>query len=200
MNPEHLKEQQEAVEAASQELESCKVQLRSGHRSGWLASMALLAALIVPVWLFYTDHQLSRDAAIKTEIQRLKLSDTRRQDQIASLRNDSARQDKSNEKIADQRQAQAAQIAMVLVDLSEQRTHQAQLEQEVRELILGRAEDKRELEQLKLENKVLQEQVAANDTAQAKQADLMRELRRTIEDKNQGAARKRGFLGIFHNK
>lgn len=200
MNPEHLKEQQEAVEAASQELEFRKHQLRSTQRNGWVASIALLAAVIVPVWLFHTDNQQNRDAATSTEIQGLKVSDTRQQDQIAALRDDTARQDKSNVKLEDQQQVQAAQLAGVLGDLREQQAHQAQLEQQVRDLILGRAEDKKELEQLKIENRVLQEQVAANDNAQARQADLIRDLQRTKEDKNKEVPRKRSFLGIFHTK
>jgi hypothetical protein len=200
MNPEHLKEQQEALEAASQELEFRRHQLRPNYRNGWFASIALLAAVIVPVWLYHTANQKSRDAGVSAEIQGLKLSDLKQQDAIAGLRNDSARQDKSNEKLEDQQQAQAAQIAGVLGDLREQKAHQAQLEQQVRELIRGRAEDKKELEQLKIENRVLQEQVAANDNAQARQADLIRELQRTKEDKPKEAPRKRSFLGIFRNK
>src|SRR5436853_7831080 len=101
MNPEHLKEQQEALEAASQELEFRRDQVRSTHRSGWLASTALLAAIIVPVWLYHTDNQQNRDAGLNAEIQGLKLSDLKQQDAIGALRNDSARQDKSNEKLED---------------------------------------------------------------------------------------------------
>jgi len=200
MNPEHLKEQQEAVEAASQQLEFRESQLRSSHWRGWLASIVLLAAVIIPLGFYHTGHQLRPHAAVDTEIQGLKLSDTRQQDQIASLLNDSARQDKSIEKFGDQQQAQAAEIARMLAYWKVQQTHQARLEQEVRELSLGRVEDKKELEQLKIENKVLLEQIAANDNAQAKQADLMRELQRTIQDKNRETPRKRGFLGIFSNK
>jgi len=200
MNPEHLKEQQEAVEAASQQLDFRESQLRSSHRSGWVASIPLLAAVIVALGLYRTDHQLRPRAAINTEIQGLKLSDTRQQDQIASLLKDSARQDKSIEKFVDQQQAQAAQIATVLAYWRVQQAHQARLEQEVRELNLGRAEDKKELEQLKIENKVLLEQIADNDNAQAKQADLMREVQRSIQDKNRETPRKRGFLGIFSSK
>ncbi len=200
MNPEHLKEQQEAVEAASQQLEFREHQLRSAHWSGWLVSIALLTAIILPIWLYLTDHLQSRDAAYNTEIEGLKVSETRQQDQIGSLRNESARQVQSNERLADQQRAQAAQIATVRVDLSEQQVHQAQLEQAVRELILRRAEDEKQLEQLILENKALQEELAANDNAQAKQADLVHELQKKIEDKNQELPHKRGFLGIFHNK
>lgn len=197
MNPEHLKEQQEAIEAASQKLESGKHQLRSTHRPGWLAPIALAAAVIVPVWLYRTDHQQSREAAINTEIQALHVSTVKQQDEIASVLNDLARRDKGNEKLEDQQQAQAVQTGVVLGDLREQIAHISQLEQQVRELILGSAEEKREIEQLKIDNKVLQEQVAANDNAQAKQADLIRDLQRTKQDKNKQTLPKRGFFSLF---
>ena len=199
MNPEHLEEQQEAVEAARQELDLRKHQLDSGRLRGRLASIGLPAALIVAVWLYHTEYRQNRETGINSDIQGLKLSTVKQQDEMVALGNASTRLKKSDERLEDQQQMQAAQIAVLRGDLRDQKARAEELEQQLREIILGRTEDKKELEQLKIENRVLQEQVAANDSAQAKQADLLRELQRTKDDRNKETPRKRSFLGIFHS-